>query len=133
MRAILTPTDHERLSKLNAQFIDNFIKMDTNAHNLIIHRDFVCINGDGTISTREEYMKGWAQGYKNAGYTSFSITDENIRIFGNMALVRSKTVYTKQVNGQTVHGNSIYTDTYIKEGSRWWCVQAHITPVGAKH
>jgi ketosteroid isomerase-like protein len=106
--------------------------MDTVAHNEIIHKDFICINSDGSISNREDYMKGWATGYTHSGYTSFSITDDNIRLFGDMALARSRTVYTKIVDGETVQGSSVYTDTYIKENGRWWCVQAHITPVKNK-
>ncbi|HEY0677021.1 MAG TPA: nuclear transport factor 2 family protein [Chitinophagaceae bacterium] len=117
------------LSDMNSQFIRNFVNMDTVAHNEIIHDNFICINGDGTVSNRRKYMEGWANGYNSSGYTSFTHTDELIRIFGNMALVYSRTVYTKNVNGETVHGSSVYTDTYIKENGRWWCVQAQITPV----
>lgn len=125
-------TDKAVLSELNARFIRNFIAMDTVAHNEIIHPDFVCINSDGSVSERDEYMVAWASGFMTSGYSTFSITDEEIRVFGNMALVRSKTVYTKKFNGEIVYGNSIYTDTYIKESGRWWCVQAQLTPVRAK-
>lgn len=123
----LIKTDKAILSELNAQFIKNFITQDTAAHNEIIYKDFICIESSGAIVQRNEYMKDWAHAYENSGYTSFSITDENIRIFGDMALVRSKTVYTKTVDGKEAGGNSVYTDTYIKENGRWWCVQAHIT------
>jgi hypothetical protein len=129
MTQIITLNDETILRGLNHQFIKNFINMDTTAHNEIIHKDFVCINGDGTISNRKEYMEGWSEGYKKAGYTSFYIKDEHIRLFGEMAMVRSRTVYTKLLNGKVLNGNSIYIDTYIKEDGRWWCVQAHITPV----
>ncbi|MBI1769704.1 MAG: nuclear transport factor 2 family protein [Bacteroidetes bacterium] len=117
------------LSKLNAQFIKNFIAQDTVAHNQIIHKDFVCIEGNGHVFERNEYMKAWAHDYQNGGFTSFAYTDEVIRIFDNMALVRSKTVYTRVNNGVTTQGKGVYTDTYIKENGRWWCVQAHITPI----
>lgn len=129
MEQTIAANDGVILSGLNRQFIKNFISMDTVAHNEIIHSDFLCINGDGTISNRREYMESWSEGYKKAGYTSFYIKDEHIRLFGDMALVRSKTVYTKLVNEKVVSGNSIYIDTYVKENGRWWCVQAHITPV----
>jgi archaellum component FlaG (FlaF/FlaG flagellin family) len=121
--------DTAELRELNSRFIKNFILMDTVAHNEIIHQDFVCINGNGTISNRREYMEAWATAYSKTGYTTFSITDENIRIFTDMALVRSKTVYVKEVDGKQIAGNSVYTDTYIRENGRWWCVQAQITPV----
>jgi Domain of unknown function (DUF4440) len=121
--------DFRELGKLNSQFIRNFINSDTVAHNKIIHHDFVCIQSNGAIVTREEYMKGWATGYQDSGYTAFEKTDEHIRIFGNTALVRSKTPYTKLMDGKIIQGASVYTDTYIKENGRWWCVQAQITAV----
>ena len=122
-------TDSAELSALNKQFIENFVNQDIVRHNAIIHSDFVCIQGNGAIVPREEYMKGWVTGYEHSGYTDFTYTDERIRIFGNMALVRSKTVYTKKVDGKVVKGNSVYTDTYVKENGNWKCVQAQITPV----
>jgi hypothetical protein len=121
--------DSAELSALNKQFIENFIHQDVVRHDAIIHPDFVCIGSDGTIVGREEYLKGWATGYERSGYVSFAYTDEVIRIFGNMALVRSKTVYTKMVDGKTVKGNTVYTDTYVKEEGVWTCVQAQLTPV----
>lgn len=117
------------LRELNGKFIRNFINQDTISHNELIHADFVCIQGSGVIVGRDEYMKGWAHGYEDAKYTSFNYTDELIRIFGNTALVRSKTVYTKEVDGKTISGASVYTDTYIKENGRWRCVQAQITGI----
>lgn len=122
-------SDLETLSKLNAQFIRNFINQDTIAHNQIIDKDFVCIEGNGVINKRDDYMKSWAHGYQNSHLSSFSYSDEVIRIFGNVALIRSRTIYTKNVNGSIVEGNSLYTDTYVKQNGRWWCVQAQITPV----
>jgi len=117
------------LSKLNAKFINNFVTQDTVSHNQIVHQDFVCIESSGAIVGRKEYMTGWATGYKDSGYATFKMTDEFIRIFGNMALIRSRTVYTKLKNGATINGETIYTDTYIKENGKWQCVQAQITPI----
>ena len=124
-----TINDLEALRKLNAQFIKNFITQDVEAHREIIHPDFVCIENNGTIIGREEYLKNWATDFQNSGVDTFSYTDEVIRIFGSTALVRSKSVFTKRIEGQLKTGYSVYTDTYIKEKGRWRCVQAHMTPV----
>jgi hypothetical protein len=120
--------DRASLSKLNAQFIKNYINHDTIAHNEIIHKDFVCIENNGAIESRKEYMKVWAVDYPSSGFTSFGHTDEYIRFFGDVALVRSKSFYTRIKNGKSINGSSIYTDTYKKENGRWWCIQAQITP-----
>jgi hypothetical protein len=47
----------KQLSQLNALFIKNFLKQDVNAHNEIIHKNFVCIESNGSIVGREEYLK----------------------------------------------------------------------------
>jgi hypothetical protein len=120
--------DSARLHELNARFIKNFLSQDAAAHDKIIHKDFVCIQGNGSIVHRDEYLKHWATDFDNSGYTSFAYADETIRIFGNMALVRAKTVFTRNTNGQRIEGNSVYTDTYLKENGEWLCVQAQITP-----
>jgi ketosteroid isomerase-like protein len=125
-------TDSTELSVLNKQFIENFTNQDAVRHSEIISKDFVCIRGNGAIIPRDQYLKDWATGYSRDGYTSFTYTDESIRIFGNTALVRSKTVFTKNVDGKPVTGYSVYTDTYVKEDGDWKCVQAQITPLASR-
>jgi hypothetical protein len=117
------------LSAINAQFIKNFLTQDVKAHDAIIHKDFVCIESSGAIVSREEYLRNWATDFDNSGYTSFRYTEEWIRVFGNMALVRAKTAYTTGTGAKKEEGYTIYTDTYIKENGKWQCVQVQITPV----
>ncbi len=121
--------DESTLSNLNAQFIKNFINGDVRAHEKIIHNDFVCIENSGAIVNRDDYMKAWEHDYEEGNFCSFSYTDEHIRIFDNVALVRSKSGYTKMEDGKLIDGNSIYTDTYLKENGEWKCVQVQITPL----
>lgn len=120
--------DLAQLSALNARFIQNFLHNDTVSHNKIIYKDFVCIAGNGTVVNRNDYMKEWAHGYDAAGYKSFTMQNEMIRIFGNTALVRAETPYTLIKEGREISGVTVYTDTYIKVNGRWWCVQAQLTP-----
>jgi len=122
-------TDMELLQELNARFISNYINQDTIRHNEIIGLDFVCIDNSGKVLNRKGYMKNWATSYQSGGFTSFGYTDEFIRIFGNVALVRSRSTYTRIEEGKSISGSSVYTDTYVKTNGRWWCVQAQITPV----
>lgn len=124
-----TSNDREKLHELNTKFIQNFINQDTAAHAEIVHKNFICIEGSGSIVQRDQYLKDWATDYSKGNFKSFHISDEAIKIFGNTALVRSTTNYVKTTNGKEVKGQSVYTDTYIKENGRWWCIQAQITPV----
>jgi ketosteroid isomerase-like protein len=117
----------EQLKALNAQFIKNWVTSDTVKHNEIIHKDFVYISSSGKVVDRKQYMKNWAKGYNPKVDKSFEYKNEHIRIFGNMALVRSNTYFSRTDKGKTLHGQTVYTDTYIKENGRWYCVQAQIT------
>lgn len=120
-------SDMAQLRALNAQFIKNFIANDTARHNRIIHKDFVYISSEGKIVNREDYMKRWAHGYNPEVDKSFEYKNEVIRIFGDMALVRSNTFFSWMEKGKLLHGKTVYTDTYIKENGKWLCVQAQIT------
>ena len=121
--------DSDILSQLNKRFINNFLSQDAKAHSKLIHPDFICIESNGSIVERTDYLRAWATDFDNSGYTSFRYEDEVIRIFGNTALVRAKTVYTKFSGNEEIMGATIYTDTYIKEKGKWLCVQVQITPV----
>ena len=121
--------EKQQLSDLNRQFIQNFLTQDAEAHGRIIHPDFVCIESNGRIVQRDEYLKAWATDFDNSGYTSFRYEDEAIRVFGNVALVRARTVYTKGAGNMIFNGYTVYTDTYITENGQWRCVQVQITPV----
>lgn len=122
-------TDSTELSALNAQFIQNFIRQDAKAHAQIIHEDFVCIESNGSLVSRAVYLKNWATDYDHSGCVAFAYTDEDIRIFGNIALVRSKTIATFPKDGQLIKSYTIYTDTYLKENGKWQCIQVQITPI----
>jgi hypothetical protein len=116
------------LSKWNTQFIRNFITNDTVSHNQIIWKDFICISSNGDIIGREAYMKDWAHGYDSTRFVSFTKDNESIRIFGDMALVRSETLAVFRDNGNIIQKKGLYTDTYIRINGQWWCVQAQLTP-----
>jgi hypothetical protein len=122
-------SDRATLSALNAKFIKNYVTNDTASHNTIVHKDFVYISSSGKIVPRDAYMNNWAHDYDPKVYKSFEYSNEFIRIFGNMALVRANNTFSWMENGKLKHGKTVYTDTYVKENGRWWCVQAQITDV----
>ncbi len=127
--SISNKTDLQRLSELNARFIKNFVTQNVAGHDEIIHPDFVCIESNGSIVDRVTYLKNWATDYDNSALDSFGYSDEHIRIFGDIAFVRSKTTAIKTVDGEQRMGHTIYTDSYLKENGVWKCVQVQITPI----
>src|SRR5579872_4333023 len=83
--------DMARLKELNAKFINNFVTNDSASHSRIIHRDFVCITSDGKYVGRRQYLEEWAHGFD--GFRYWDYRAENIKIFGDMALVHAQNKY----------------------------------------
>jgi len=123
--------DLSKLKELNARFINNFVTNDTAAHSKIIHKNFVCITSDGRYLNRRDYLAGWAHGFD--GFKYWDYRNENIKLFGNTALVHSQNKYIVEREGKEITGMSMYTDVYIKENGEWKCVQAQITKVSPEN
>jgi hypothetical protein len=117
------------LSALNARFIKNFVTQNVSSHDEIIDQDFICIQGNGAIVNRQDYLRDWATDYDKSGCIAFTYQDEVIRIFNDIALVRSKTNATRIIDGKTIISHTIYTDTYQKTNGHWKCIQVQITPI----
>lgn len=131
LRVSAQESDMAALKKLNAKFIHNFVTNDTAAHSQIIHKDFVHLSSDGKYTGRKKYLENWAHGFGDIKYWDFR--DENIKIFSNMALVRSQNKCIVIKEGKEMISYWMYTDTYIKENGEWKCVQAQIGKVAPEN
>jgi len=131
LRAEAQPTDLDILKKLNAKFIHNFVTSDTASHSRIIHRDFIHVSSTGKYTTRKDYLENWAHGFHAIVYWDYR--DEDIRIFGNTALIHSQNKCIATDEGKEVASFWMYTDTYIKENGEWKCIHAQIARVAPEN
>ena len=131
LHASAQEADMAQLKKLNAKFIHNFVTNDVAAHSLIIHKDFIHINTEGKYTGRAKYLENWANGFGNIKYWDYR--NEDIKIFGNMALVCSQNKCIVIQEGKEMISYWMYTDTYIKENGEWKCVQAQIGKVAPEY
>lgn len=117
------------LRALNARFIHNYVTNDVPSHDAILHAGFVCLNSAGGKVGRAAYLKRWATGFDADRIPYWDYRDETIDVFGDTALVRSVNRHVTVENGRETVGMTAYTDTYVREGGTWKCVQAQLTPV----
>jgi ketosteroid isomerase-like protein len=121
------------LQRLNARFIHNFITNDVAAHDAILHPAFTYISGSGRRVDRATYLQEWATGFDANVLPYWDTRDERIVQRGDVALVSAINKYIEQRNGVAHTAMAAYTDTYVREGGRWLCLQAQITPVAEAH
>ena len=121
--------DLSQLKALNAKFIHNYVTNDAASHDKILHEKFQYINSQGKWVNRKDYLEGWKTGFDPEKIIYWDYRMERISIFGNTALVRSVNKFILLDGGEETTGMAQYTDTYIKEGGVWKCIQAQITNV----
>lgn len=118
------------LRALNAHFVHNYVTNNVQAHDALLHPQFVCINPTGERIERARYLKGWATAFNADRIPYWDTRDELITLIGDIALLRATNKHVVRRPDGTEHtGMTTYTDTYVREGGRWRCVEAHMTTV----
>jgi hypothetical protein len=125
--------DLRRLKALNARFIHNFVTNDVPSHDDLTHKDFVYVSSEGLRRPRDEYLKRWATGFDPDVIIYWDTRDERISLFGDVALVWSVNKHVIVSDGEEVTGMTGYTDTYVRAGGDWKCIQAQLVTVAAEN
>lgn len=133
MNARPDQTAISELRAMNARFIHNFVTNDAESHDQITHPDFVCITDKGEREPKSRYIERWARGFDPTVITYWDYRDESIAVFGSVALVRATNKHIVVQDGAETVGMTTYTDTYVRNGDRWTCIQAQLTPVEPEH
>jgi len=114
-------TDERTIRDLNQKYIDAFMHSDVEWYRAILAEDFVCINSDGSILHKTEFLK---QAAKAPDVDSYELEKVNVRFYGDVALVQATGKFTRK-DGSL--GQSHYTDIYVHKEEDWKVVSAQIT------
>ncbi len=121
------------LRAINARFIHNFVTNDVASHDALLHPEFCAIQSDGSVLSRAAYLRQWAAGFDPDVIPSWETRGEVIGVHGPIALVRATNVFTVVRDGIPMERATMYTDTYVRSGRRWLCLQAQTTVVHPDH
>lgn len=116
-----TTSDKTTLDRLNKEYIEAFMSGDVNWYRKNLADDFVCIESDGTVLDKAQFLTNAAKGPDVAEY---KLQKVNIRIYGIVALVQATGLFIREDGSK---GMSRYTDVYAKTGAEWKAVSAQIT------
>lgn len=109
------------LHELNQGFILAVANSDVGWFDRNLSRDFVNSNPDGSFVERAAFLR---QVTPPCPVADFGVEDVRIALYGDTAIARGRTVYTK-VGGQRAAGR--YTDVWLREDGRWVCVSGDVT------
>jgi ketosteroid isomerase-like protein len=111
----------QQLRLLNEQYVAASLAGDVEWYRSHLADDFVCIDSDGSVLDKDAFLRLTAKGSDLAEYR---LDDVNLRIYGDVALVRANGSWKTKTG---VPGVSRYIDVYVRSGGQWKAVSAQIT------
>jgi ketosteroid isomerase-like protein len=114
-------THEHTIRGLNQRYIDAFLHSDVEWYRSILSDDFVCIDSDGSILHKAEFLKRAGEG---PDVIAYELEKVDVRLYGDVALVQATGRFTRQ-NG--IVGHSHYTDIYVRKEEDWKVVSAQVT------
>ena len=109
------------LERLNQEYVEAFMKSDVEWYRQGLADDFVCIESDGSVLDKSEFLTNTA---KRPDVADYKLQNVGVRIYGSVGLVQATGLWTGK-NG--TKGMSRYIDVYVKSGEEWKTVSAQIT------
>lgn len=113
--------DKITLERLNNEYIEAYMSADVTWYQKHLADDFVCIESDGSVLDKAQFLSGAAAGPEVADYRLEKV---NVRIYGSVGLVQATGLFTRK-DGSS--GVSRYTDVYVQTDEGWKAVSAQIT------
>ena len=109
------------LEQLNDQYVNAFMNADVEWYREHLADDFVCIESDGSLLNKDQFLGNAAKG---PDVKDYKLHDVDVRIYGNVALVQATGSW---IGKDDRKGISRYTDVYVRSDGGWKTVSAQIT------
>src|SRR5262245_46920945 len=114
-------SDKDTIEQLNNRYIEAYMSADVGWYEKNLALDFVCIESDGSVLNKAQFLNKAAEGPDVADY---KLQEVNVRIYGIVALVQATGLFTRKDQSS---GMSRYTDIYAQTAGEWKVVSAQIT------
>jgi ketosteroid isomerase-like protein len=98
---------------------------DVTALDRMTSDDYTFITLRGELRTKSDILKGFASG--SFHYESRQISDLNVRVYGDSAVVNGRSVQKGMENGKDYSGDYRFTRVYVKDKGRWLTVALQTT------
>ena len=117
----------DQILELERQRNEAIIKGDAAALDRMTANDYTFITLRGELRTKSEIVRGFKSG--SFHYDSRKISDLNVRIYENTAIVTGRSNQTGKEDGKDYSGDYRFTRVYVNQGGRWQTVALQTTLV----
>lgn len=86
----------------------------------VLADDLVYTHSHGGSDTKQSFIQAIRDG--KSKYDALEPLEQNVRVYGNTAVVNGKCLMKAASNGETVSTVLRYTDVYVRKGKQWQLV-----------
>ena len=86
--------------------------------------NYTFVDPQGAVSTGDSNMP-------EPKFTAIDVSDQNIRVYGNTAVVVEKASVKGTAGGQSIDGDYRLTRVWVKESGQWKMASGQVTRIGA--
>jgi ketosteroid isomerase-like protein len=122
-----SPSAVETIQKLEEERNQAILHGDAAALERMTSDDYTFITLRGEMLTKKEIVRNFQSGA--AKYQSREISNLNIRVYGNSAVVTGRAVQKGAENGKDYSGSYWFTRVYVNQQGRWITVALQTTPI----
>jgi hypothetical protein len=116
---------HEKIRALEEERNQAILNGDIAALDRMTSDDYTFITLRGELRTKADILRDFRSG--SIKYQSRAISDLNIRVYGNSAVVTGRAIQKGLENGKDYSGDYWFTRVYVNQDSRWQTVALQTT------
>ncbi|GAC1440279.1 MAG: hypothetical protein NVS1B11_17850 [Terriglobales bacterium] len=120
----------EHLKKLEKDRAAAVVKNDVATLDKQTADDYTLITMNGQMSSKSQMLDNFKTGKSKV--TSNEVSDLNVRVYGDTAVVTGKAEVKGTLGGEDANGTVMFTRVYVKKGGRWQSVAFQQTRVSNK-
>ena len=117
----------QEIKKLEEERNQAILKGDFAVIERMTSDDYTFVTLRGEMRTKAEIVSGFKSG--SFKYQSRTISDLNVRVYGDAAVVTGKSIQKGSENGKDYSGDYWFTRVYTKQDGRWVTVALQTTPI----
>ena len=111
----VSEADIKELEAAEEKMFDAILKYDPVYWKDYVPDDYITINADGVMQTKEQILADSSRKKLFAGVT-YKLFDRKIRMYGEVAIINGRSQY---LMGDKILGEVYHTEIWIKEKGKW--------------
>jgi ketosteroid isomerase-like protein len=119
------PPDAGELERLERELVAAIRTGDMAVYDRLVADDYVVVGADGDRD-KAQVMASYRSGERS--YPGLEITDVDVHVYGDTALVTARTLGNRREGGQEQPNRVRYLRVYARRGGRWQAVAQMAVP-----